>query len=73
MATPEQSVLPMIMAVLGVSVMAQVLHSMTPVLAVPPVPTFECPLDGLLFYTYDELYAHFTTAHPTESIDIVWE
>lgn len=43
--------------------------------AAPPAPTLDyvCPIDGLRFATYDELYQHFITAHPTSPIDITWE
>ena len=38
----------------------------------PPV-TYTCPICGIQFATYDELYEHFATEHPTEPIDIIWE
>jgi len=43
--------------------------------ASPPAPAlnYVCPIDGLEFATYDELYQHFITAHPTEPIDITWQ
>ena len=45
------------------------------VAAPDPTPTqeFECPLEpGVFFNTYDELYQHFITAHPSDPIDIIW-
>ncbi len=38
-----------------------------------PTPQYTCPICGTKFFTYDELYAHFTTEHPAEPIDIIWE
>lgn len=42
-----------------------------------PAPTppekFVCPLCGLEFATYDELYQHWITAHPPEVREITWE
>jgi len=33
---------------------------------------YQCPICGAQFATYDELYQHFTTEHPSEPIDIIW-
>ncbi len=41
--------------------------------ATTPTPQYTCPLCGLQFFTYDELYSHFTTEHPAEDIEIIWE
>ena len=38
-----------------------------------PTPQYACPIDGELFFTYDELYQHFITQHPATPIDILWE
>ena len=38
-----------------------------------PQPQYACPICGQKFNTYDQLYQHFTTAHPSEPIDIIWE
>ena len=38
-----------------------------------PQPQYQCPICGQRFMTYDQLYQHFTTAHPAEPIDIIWE
>lgn len=40
--------------------------------AAPPVPQYTCPICGGQFFTYDELYQHFTTQHPAEDITIWW-
>ena len=39
----------------------------------PPEPQFVCPIDGLKFFTYDDLYQHFVAEHPAEPIEIIWE
>ncbi|MBA7558630.1 hypothetical protein ES708_00234 [subsurface metagenome] len=36
-------------------------------------PQYACPICGTPFWTYDELYGHFTAEHPAEPIDIIWE
>ncbi len=54
----------MIVAVVGV------IQGMQPV---PPTPQYTCPICGTQFFTYDELYTHFTTEHPAEEIEIIWE
>ena len=41
--------------------------------AAVPQPQYTCPICGGGFYTYDELYSHFVTEHPTTPIDIIWE
>lgn len=44
--------------------------------AAPPAPPpgeYCCPICEECFDSYDELYAHFTTAHPSEPITIIWE
>lgn len=69
MAEMEKTVMTMIILVLGMSVIAQVVQGIT-----PAPPSYCCPLcTDICFSTYDELYAHFTTEHPTTPIDIVWE
>lgn len=66
--TMEQMVMTMMIAVMGVLILSQV------VLAVAPTPPeqFTCPICSAIFSTYDELYAHFTSAHPSQPIDIIW-
>jgi len=39
----------------------------------PPTPQYTCPICGEQFFTYDELYQHFTTEHEAEPIEIIWE
>lgn len=34
---------------------------------------YTCPICPETFATYNELYQHFITEHPAESIDIIWE
>lgn len=41
--------------------------------AATPTPQFVCPICSELFFTYDELYQHFTVEHPSSPIDIIWE
>ncbi|MBA7543048.1 hypothetical protein ES705_35374 [subsurface metagenome] len=41
--------------------------------AAQPTPQYTCPICGEPFFTYDELYSHFTTEHPAEPIEIIWE
>ena len=41
--------------------------------AMTPQPQYTCPICGDKSWTYDELYSHFTTEHPAEPIDIIWE
>jgi hypothetical protein len=38
-----------------------------------PTSQYTCPICGLKFFTYDELYTHFITEHPAEPIEIIWE
>lgn len=40
--------------------------------AMGPQLNYCCPICGECFATYDELYEHFTTQHPSEPIDIIW-
>jgi len=41
--------------------------------AAVPQPQYQCPICGEWFFTYDELFTHFTTEHPAEPIEIIWE
>ena len=56
-----------IIAVLGVLLLAQTVGAGT------PQNTYQCPICGSYFTSYDSLYEHFITAHPAEPIDIIWE
>ncbi len=75
MADDTGSIMGMMMAVFGIAIMASVISGVVPVAATPPeVTQYACPLEPtLLFDTYDEMYAHFVTAHPTTDIDIFWD
>ena len=64
----EKMMTGMIIAIMGVAILSSVIQGTQ-----PAPPQFECPLGDGAFYTYDELYEHFTTTHPTQPIDIVWE
>ena len=54
-------------ALIGLAAVASVAQASTPRL------DYVCPIDGLRFATYEELYQHFTTEHPAEPIEIIWE
>jgi len=56
-----------IVAVMTIAVLGFVAQAM-----MPRAP-YQCPVCGQRFYTYDELYSHFTAEHPAEPIDIIWE
>ncbi len=57
---------------IGVLMMLGVMGSLMPAAPEAP-PTYTCPICGEIFNTRDELYSHFTTEHPAEPIDIIWE
>lgn len=54
-------------AMIGLAAVAGAVQAYTPRL------DYVCPIDGLRFATYEELYQHFTAEHPAESIEIIWE
>jgi hypothetical protein len=54
-------------AMIGLAAVASVAQASTPRL------DYVCPIDGLRFATYEELYQHFITEHPAEPIEIIWE
>lgn len=56
-----------IIGVLGMLLLAQTVGAGT------PQGSYQCPVCGEYFTSYDALYGHFMTAHPAEPIDIVWE
>lgn len=66
----EKGIMGMMIAVMGVMLLSQVVYGMQPQ---PPETPYQCPVCGLQFATYDELYTHFTTEHPSEPIDIIWD
>jgi len=53
--------------------MAVVLGAVAMSVVTPLGPQYECPVCGVKFYTYDELYQHFIGSHPTEPIEIIWD
>jgi len=65
--TMEKVIIGGLMAIVMVLIMTQFVQAAT------PQPQYQCPLCGEKFMTYQELYDHFTTAHPSEPIDIIWE
>ncbi len=64
----QKSIMGIMMVMIMASIMLTVVQG-----SEPAPPSFECPLDDEVFYTYDELSAHFTSAHPTQPIDIIWD
>jgi len=54
-------------ALIGLVVVAGVTQAYTPRLE------YACPICAARFATYEELYNHFTTEHPAEPIEIIWE
>ncbi len=52
---------------IGIVIVAQMVQSFV------PQKTVSCPIEGELFYTYEELYQHYATVHPTDPISIAWE
>ena len=52
---------------IGLVAIASVTQAYTPSL------DYVCPICGARFATYGELYSHFTTEHPAEPIEIIWE
>ena len=47
------------------------LMSTTPTTTTPTAYT--CPICEQVYYSRDDLYYHFISAHPAEPIDIIWE
>lgn len=68
MAKTEKTIMVIMMVVIMAAVLTQVVQAMT------PQKTYCCPLcTDVCFYTYDELYSHFVTAHPAIDIEIIWD
>ncbi|GAI20928.1 unnamed protein product [marine sediment metagenome] len=63
----DKRLIAIIGVVLGLGIAIGVIQAMQPTLA------YTCPICGVGFVTYDELYQHFTIEHPAEPIDIIWE
>ena len=57
---------------MGLFAMVMVLVFSQTIQAAAPQPTYVCPICGEKFATYDELYQHFITAHPSTPITILW-
>ena len=57
----------------GLAVMIALAAVAGAVQASAPRLDYVCPICGARFATYEELYSHFTTEHPAEPIDIIWE
>ncbi len=68
-ATVSFTVTPTIAKTYSVSVDGQ---SGTFVATSPTPGVYTCPICGDTFATYDELYQHFITAHPSTPITITW-
>ena len=66
----EKAVMVVMGLVLGLGVLIAVAGM---VQAMTPTPQYTCPICGVKLWTYDELYTHFTSEHPAEPIDIIWE
>ncbi len=67
----DKGIMAVMMAIVMVSVLSTVVQAFAP--APPPTAQYCCPLEpDVCFFTYEELYSHFTSAHPTEPIDIIW-
>ena len=54
-------------ALIGLAAAAGAVQAYTPSLE------YVCPICGARFATYEELYEHFTSEHPSEPIEIIWE
>ena len=67
METIEKAMIGGMTAIISVVMLAQMAQVFI------PQPQYACPICGQKFNTYDQLYQHFSTAHPTEPIDIIWE
>lgn len=63
----EKSIIGGMMAIVMMLFMVQIVQ------AAIPQPQYECPICGQKFTTYELLYSHFTTEHPSEPIEIIWE
>lgn len=67
------SMMTMMVPIFMAIMMLSVVQGLLPKPPTPPTKDYCCPICGECFYTYDELYTHFTTAHPSEPIDIIWD
>lgn len=67
MAVIEKTMMAMVVAMMGVLILAQVVQGMT------PQKTFCCPVCGECFYTQEELTSHLAEVHPEEPTAAIWE
>lgn len=67
MAREEKIMMTMMMAVMMLAVVQVLIPQ-------PVQASYCCPIcANTCFMTYDELYNHFTTSHPADPIEIIWE
>jgi len=59
--------------IMMVFAMMMMLVFMGTIASAAPANQYVCPICGEKFTSYSDLYQHFTTAHPTEPITILWE
>lgn len=59
-----------VMAVLGVMMMLVAMSTIAQ--AAPATTQYVDPIDGTTWPTYQDLYNHFVSAHPTVPISILW-
>jgi hypothetical protein len=57
----------------GIGIMMALSVAGSMMAAYTPSLDYVCPICGERFATKDALYSHFTTEHPAEPIDIIWE
>jgi hypothetical protein len=69
----EKSLPAVMTAMFGLVMVVAVANMAQAMQPTPPTPQYTCPICGVQFFTYDELYAHFTAEHPSEPIEIIWE
>jgi len=67
MATEEKIMIGGFMGIMSVMVLAWAIQAFI------PQPQYACPICSQKFMTYQQLYDHFTSAHPSEEIEITWE
>lgn len=73
----EDNMMKPMIAMMAVAIIGSLIITMV-AQAAPPGPAYCCPIherlgEPICFYTYNELASHFTTEHPSVSIDIVWD
>lgn len=63
----EKGMIGMVMAIMMMLIMVQFVQGST------PQPQYTCPICSGKFMTYEDLYSHFTSEHPAEDIEVIWE